>query len=955
MSSAKTPHIHKIAGLKRSAERLLGINHGEWGILSLFFLLYFLNGFGACIGLNAGDSLFIEGYGVENIPVIFLCTSVFTVLVTLFLSYLANRFRITAYARAVFAVLFVLLGLTYICLVTRPGQVLFTAVLFVFAYSFFIITKTLLFDLSGVFFDLRQSKRLFPLFSSGTVLGLASAGLLTGQLLALVHRSIHLVPVWGVCLALAGVTMAFMIRRMNVSIVAETDSPARKKPVHPLHDLMEGIVFQLRSLKRSRLLLCIAVVSFATAFVVVHFDFIYMSAVKERFGDPEKVTQVFGKVRGYSTLIAFSLQFMLSTLLIRVMGITQVLFIFPLFFTFIYGMIFCRISFAAVLIGRFGYYITKEAFHFPALTPLFNALSGKVRKYANALINNIVAQSGIVAGGLFLAIFVKSGILSVQGSIPAALVLLLLMLGMMILIRKEYVRELLSNIKEQSPRQLDMLEAVKVLKGTGALASMREILRGEDRELILFVIESLKRMDSAQADPEIIALLVQHDDPVIARKVLEYFHGTFKSGIISVMDDVLAFDNEQTKLLLLDYMASFFPDPKDRGSDRVEPYIRRLFDDTHACVRMKAASVLSCADSAEDREQAREYMAAELRNASADDVLALIQTVLADTSDFIIDQILAQKGKFPVHTRAEHDLIPRYLDILARFPVSRVLSHVLTMVHEDESLLGVIRTRFTSIHSEEECRQYADAILELRSGDMDPGRLTTLTKMLLYLRRLPAEEEAFLLEMLFSSPRTGRLHFQIAAKTPYFLTQPDETMDRRLSTWVLREIEGMQACLFAQREFRDEDTQYSHIFEDETARLMQARKDAVLNVIQYQYADQQMDIAVSGLRSSSPGLHASAVETIENILPRKTAELLIPFIEGNLDKAYEQSREQQDALDLEGILGEWIDSDIAWLSCLAMYLAAECRLTGLKGMIEKKRTGSPLAGELRESFLQTVG
>mgnify|MGYP006285781487 FL=1 len=941
--------------MKRYAERLLGVNHGEWRGLGLFFLLYFLNAFGACIGLNAGDSLFIEAYGVNNIPVIFPLTSVFTVLVTFVLSYLSNRFRITLYARAVFAVLCMLLILIYVCMVKQHERALFAAVLFVFAYSFFIITKTLLFDLSGAFFDLRQSKRLFPLFSSGTVLGLASAGLLTGKLLRLVNTSIHLVPVWAGCIALTGAVMAVLIRFMNVKTTEDSGSPDQEHRTHPFRDLLHSIVSQFRSLKRSRLLMCIAVISFAAAFAVVHFDFIYMSAVKERYGDAEKVTRVFGQVRGYSTLIAFILQFLLSTLLIRMMGITQVLFIFPLFFSCIYGFIFFRVSFAAVIAGRLGYYITKEAFHFPALIPLFNALSGKVRQYSNALINNIVAQAGIVASGIFLTVFVKSDILTIRWSIPAILVLLMLMLAMILIIRREYVRELLSHIREQSPSQLDILEAVKGLKGSGALASMKEILRGRDRDLILFVIESLKSMGSEEADPDIIALLAKHDDPVIAGNVFEYFGDTYKQGIITVLDDVLAFNNERTKLLVLDYLARFFPASRTQGRDRAESYIRRLFADAQPRVRIKAASILARSKEAEEREKAEKYMSGELDKASAAGVLVLIETVLADRSDFIIGRILAQKDKFRVEADADRDHIRRYLDILARFPEPRVLAPAAAMIQEDASLLGVMRTRLTSIHSQDECARYAQAIMDVRSCDTgDRNMLSILTRLLLFLRYLPEEQESFLLEMLFASHRTGRLHFKIADRVPLFNIQPDEELKKRLEIWVLRELEAMQECILAQHEFRDRDALFSNIFQDETSRLLQARKEAVLNVIQYQYADQQMDIAVSGLRSSSSRLHTSAVETIENILPRKTADLLIPFIEGNPDRAYEQSRQLLRDFDLERVFGEWIDSDIAWLSCLAMYLAAECGFKGLRNKIEQKGAGTALERELRKAFLDTV-
>jgi hypothetical protein len=275
-------------------------------------------------------------------------------------------------------------------------------------------------------------------------------------------------------------------------------------------------------------------------------------------------------------------------------------------------------------------------------------------------------------------------------------------------------------------------------------------------------------------------------------------------------------------------------------------------------------------------------------------------------------------------------------------------------VHEDESLLGVIRNRLTSIHSEEECRTYADAILESKSKDKDTGKLNILTRLLLFLRHLPPDQEGFILEMLFKSRRTSRLHFQIAAKVPYFNTRPDEALQSRLNTWVLREIEGMEECLLAQDAFKDKDAQFSNIFKDETARLLQARQEAVLSMIQYLYADLQIGVAVGGLKSSSTRLQASAIETIENILPRKTAELLIPFIEGNIDKAYEQSKQQHPAFDLERVFGEWVNSDIAWLSCLALYLAAQCRFKGLWGIIEKKETDNPLENELRASYLEKV-
>ncbi|MBL8994703.1 MAG: hypothetical protein JNM63_15260, partial [Spirochaetia bacterium] len=469
--------------VRRSAFRnFLSLKQGEGTPAAHLFLLFFVSSMGSCLGLSTGESLFIRHFGIAQVPLMFLITSVVVTLVSLWIGQLGSSRTLSFLIRTVYLLFLSLLAVSIVVMFLFPDWPWIYVFVFVAAYTSLANLKGLAVKLSEEIFDIRQMKRLFAPISAGAVLGMAVGGFGTGFFLKWVHDSRYLVVIWFVC---AAVSFALSFRILKRFVIP---APAPGETGKFFSRFFSGFTH----LGESKLLLGVSILSFLTAFLVLHYDFLYMFAVRKVYKDPEEITRIFGLVRGFSTLATFVLQIAVTPILIRLMGITQTLLFLPGVFFASFLLLLSHFGMANVFVGRYGYYIAKEALFFPSFQPLLNALSEKIRKQAVFFVNNAVASIGSITGGIFLITVVKTGALTPKVSAGISVFLASAFLVLAIFLRKIYLRELVQNIQEQSPRQLDLIEALKKARSGSAPELLLPFLKRDDLESILFALEFLK-------------------------------------------------------------------------------------------------------------------------------------------------------------------------------------------------------------------------------------------------------------------------------------------------------------------------------------------------------------------------------------------------------------------------------------------------------------------------------
>ena len=155
----------------------LGVKEGEGRLVWLLLLANFLVGVGRNFSATAGNALFLERFGADQQPYLYIATSL--LVPALAAVYLATERRLS-FSRLVtlsFGVQVLLAVALRILLLTNADWVIFVSPL-CFEVVFF-LTSVCFWTLAGQLLDVRQAKRLFPLIGAGEWIAMVIGGFAT--------------------------------------------------------------------------------------------------------------------------------------------------------------------------------------------------------------------------------------------------------------------------------------------------------------------------------------------------------------------------------------------------------------------------------------------------------------------------------------------------------------------------------------------------------------------------------------------------------------------------------------------------------------------------------------------------------------------------------------------------------------------------------------------------------
>ncbi|HMB01590.1 MAG TPA: MFS transporter [Spirochaetota bacterium] len=960
--------------IKRKIENFLNVHTGEWRLLGIFFLLNFIVAVAGCIGLNIAESIFIKNYGTGRIPLIFLISYSCIVFFTFLFNYIRSHTSLYGYNKLIIFSFTFLLIINSVLLLFFPHIKINSGLLFILGYLSFYIIKTLLLNIAEFAYDIRQLKRLLPTILSGTIFGFAAGGFATGQLLDFItarglgaaglqslmseshivmqalenhSENIYLIPVW--TFLLAG---SFLISRYILGQYAES-----RKKENKSEKIFHAIMNNFKNLKKSKLFLFLAIISFIVAFLVMYYDYVYMFIVdKYHGGNAEAIAKTFGEIRGYSTLLTFFILFIFTSFLIKIFGLTNILQILPLVFFGFFILLRYSFCYFFIIMGRYGYYIAKEAFHFPVFQPLFKALSNKVKTNAVPFINNVIFALGSIAAGILL-LFTGTprqiNISNLDSNVnpmfeinftPGSFIYLVIGLSLILLFitlktKKKYIKELLNNIRETSPKQLDMLEEVKKMKGASAIKQMKQILNQNDKNLILFVIESMKNIDTNEADNDIINLLNRFEDSQIAAKVFDYFGNTFHRPLIDTADHIHHIKNNKTKIIFLNYLSNFVNNQNCSDSAiNINQLIHSFLNDQHTAVKIKASAILIEAGDSRYQQDSKNFIKEQFDKSNINQTIKLIDNISHNSNDYLIDLALKQQEKI-INDNVPAASQQQYLRLLSNFNVLRAYETIIKIPLSHPQLKHPVLSLILSLRDKIKSKFISHTAINFLKESNDYGTTAFLIKVLLNNFYKTPQCEKILLKELLARPEAENLNHEISAYMPKFFTQPDEETNKQINSYLLAKINNIKRNMYYIDLFRRENINFSEVLESDLSRMIQRQINTLYNIIAYQYAAKNIEIALNGIKSNNGKLYATSLETVENILPRRICEPFFEIITAERETVLEQNREIQNSLNLKTLLDYLLELDSEWLNCYALYIANSLNIKNLK--LPKIKNESP--------------
>jgi AAA family ATP:ADP antiporter len=161
--------------LKHSLKAALGVRPGEGRLLLLPLLLFFLKGISDVFLLTSGSTLFLKEFGNASLPKVYIASAALVTVFGLAYSYLSTRFSVLVLLRATIIFSALTIAIFHFSL-TFLGSKWWSMGLMMWREVLYMLSNVTFWAQASLFFNVRQSKRLFPLISAGDIGSAAISG-----------------------------------------------------------------------------------------------------------------------------------------------------------------------------------------------------------------------------------------------------------------------------------------------------------------------------------------------------------------------------------------------------------------------------------------------------------------------------------------------------------------------------------------------------------------------------------------------------------------------------------------------------------------------------------------------------------------------------------------------------------------------------------------------------------
>ncbi|WP_022824163.1 cyclic nucleotide-binding domain-containing protein [Hymenobacter norwichensis] len=378
--------------------RFLGIRPDEGKTVWLFFLHNFLLGIGTILVYVAANVILLENNPERNLPLAYGVAALALMGVGRVYTHFEHRLQLQKLAVRVLLAVVALTGVLGVLVVA--GNSVAAAVAIMAGYRIiYLLTNLEFWGVSAVVFDVRQSKRLFSLISSGDM----PAKALGAVLAILVHAHTDLLLL--LLLAFGAYVGALLVLRTTISShVVEARSVGRRERQVGTAPLLQ------RWFGNSQLVLAMCLSLMAIAAVTITVEYSFFVNVKHKFHDQTTLMRYVGTVLTLTYLVAMLFKVLFSQFTVERLGIRWLLLALPgmvLLAVLLFGGLRAGNASDAVMLLYFcGLFLVLEvlrrAVFDPVFLVLFQALSAEERLAAHTTAKGFYEPLGMALAGLLL-------------------------------------------------------------------------------------------------------------------------------------------------------------------------------------------------------------------------------------------------------------------------------------------------------------------------------------------------------------------------------------------------------------------------------------------------------------------------------------------------------------------------------------------------------------------------
>jgi hypothetical protein len=475
---------------------LLKIEPGEGPKVLLFALLAAVLQAGLAVGTGAADTLFLLHAGPARLPIVYILTPVMMLVYIPCYTYLTKKLGIRRLLQLTIGLL-VGGGIAVAALLTAMRTsdtvwVMYVAKLY--AALWFVAQYSVFWNFTDDYFDILDSKRLFPILSSGSAIGAMTGGMLLSLLAERVPTP-SLFGVWSL-LALGALPIALGIqRRYRPAALAEDEEEPR------ILDVFSTLGRAMCTSEYIRVLVFVGFMCFVTAATC---EFQYMTLFSAGRSEAE-LTQLFGRL--FMFVNAFNLMFGLlffNRFVLR-LGVPAMALLQPGAFLLTFVFLLVRPGFSSAMLGFFVYQGLMPAITYDTFNLLLNAVPANIKSHVRTFVDGLAEPGAVAVSGLFLLLAASAlgtERISVIG-IGLAGVYLVLVLVM----RSHYTTAMVQNLRRGWLDLANPPEHLLTRLPEGDLEFLKSVAASDDRDEASAAIRILWLNDKRAAVTALLAFL----------------------------------------------------------------------------------------------------------------------------------------------------------------------------------------------------------------------------------------------------------------------------------------------------------------------------------------------------------------------------------------------------------------------------------------------------------------
>ena len=396
--------------------------------------------------LATANALFLSHFGTAKLPVAYIASGILGTLTLRYFARLRLRVPLVRLLLAYLGTLSVVVAGLYASAVLFPSLERAVAFgLFVALGPSLSVINLEFWGLAGCLFDLRQSKRWFPLISAGEALSSVAGFVLIPVLLTRLDGPMHLLLLAITALGLCMMLVLFLRRLFAHELQA---GPRTDQATAPAQEAPRDRYFVLAA----------SVIALATAALYL-IDFSFLNQLSRRYEDPEQLAAFIGYFYGGIKCFDLVIKSLVAGRLLHHFGLYRCLLVLPTVLLIPVGLAIAvamvsgpeaPIFFLLVALTKLLWPVLRKSIFDPAFKVLYQPLPAEQRLGFQTRIEGGVRQVGTLLVGLLLLVLSRDGIE------PVILMLLLLpvLTGWTLLLsilHREYRTRLLATLSLQRP------------------------------------------------------------------------------------------------------------------------------------------------------------------------------------------------------------------------------------------------------------------------------------------------------------------------------------------------------------------------------------------------------------------------------------------------------------------------------------------------------------------------